>query len=287
MTSKVNPPPLLDRLGSGRLPVLPSNTPYLLKVLSNDQLDFRELAEVIEQFPTIAGRLIALANSAWSSPVETIASVEQACARLGLAVVRSTSLALAVAAAFDPSRCPEFDAERYWSDALLCAEAASRICSLGRRVDPLEPAAARAGGLLHNLGVLWIADRLPQEFGQAIQRIQASGRELLLQQALQDLLGFDQADAGALLALKWGLPSELEAAMSLSGEYDLHHQQPMERVVGLAIRLTHELREEQDCPQEDPRVELIGLDVTDCESLDQVLGTQAQRLRELARTLFV
>ncbi len=287
MTSRPTPPPLIERLGSGRLPVLPANTPYLLQALSNDQLDFRELAGVIEQFPTIAGRLIALANSVWSSPVETIVSVEQACARLGLSVVRSSSLALAVASAFDPSRCPEFDAERYWSNALLCAEAAARICSLGSRIQSLDPAAARAGGLLHNLGVLWIADRLPQEFGQAVQNMRAAQGRLLLQQALRDLIGFDQADAGGLLALKWGLPPELEAAMSLTGEYVVYHQQPMERVVGLAIRMSHELRKEQGCPPQDPRLELIGLEAADCEALEKDLGKQARHLRELARTLFV
>lgn len=287
MTSTVVPPPLLERLGSGRLPVLPSNTSYLLQALGNEQLNFAELAAVIEQFPTIAGRLIALANSAWSSPVETILTVEQACTRLGLSVVRSTSLALAVASAFDPSRCPDFDAERYWSDALLCAEAASRICSLADGIDNLEPAAARAGGLLHNLGVLWIADRLPEEFGRAVQRVTAADETLHLHQALREELGFDQADAGGLLAMEWGLPAELETAMSLTGEYDSSHWQPMERIVGLSIRLTHELRHGQACPLDDPRVESLGLGRQECESLESALQQQTERLRELARTLFV
>jgi HD-like signal output (HDOD) protein len=287
MNSTINPPVLLERLGSGRLPVLPANTPMLLRALSNEQLDFREIAAVIEQFPTIAGRLIALANSAWSAPVETILSVEQACSRLGLSVVRSTSLALAVASAFDPSRCPEFEAERYWSDALLCAETAARLCALSPLAQELEPAAARAGGLLHSLGVLWIADRLPQEFGRAVQLQRQSEEPLRLHQALQQVLGFDQGEAGGLLALKWKLPEELELAMSLVGDHRAGHDRPMESVVGYAIVLVRALHEADDCPLDDPRVPQLQLGPQDCGELQQQLQQQAGRLQELARTLFV
>jgi len=276
----------LDRLGSGRLPVLPANAALLLRALSNEQLDFGEIAAVIEQFPTIAGRLISLANSAWSSPVETILSVEQACSRLGLSVVRSTSLALAVASAFDPSRCPEFEAERYWADALLCAEVAARLCGLSPLSPTLEPAAARAGGLLHSLGVLWIADRLPQEFAQAVRLQRESGETLGLHQALREVLGFDQGEAGGLLALKWKLPEELELAMSLVGEYRPEHQQPMEWVVGYAIQLLRAQHEGTDCPMDDPRAGLLRLDAAGCAGLQQQLQQQAGRLRELAQSLF-
>ncbi len=287
MNSTTTPPPLLERLGSGRLPVLPSNTPMLLRALSNDQLDFNEVAEVIEQFPTVAGRLIALANSAWSSPVETILSVDQACARLGLSVVRSTSLALAVAAAFDPSRCPEFDAERYWTDALFCAEASARLCATGSLSQSLEPAAARAGGLLHSLGVLWIADRLPKEFGRAVQLRQSDEDGMRLHEALHRVLGFDQGDAGGLLALKWQLPEELELAMAMAGDYRPEQRRPMEWVVGYAMRLARALYRQADCPTDDPRVALIGLRPDACADLQRQLETQYRRLRELARTLFV
>ncbi len=286
MSRHIDSPTLLDRLGRGRLPVLPANTPVLLRALSNEQLDFREIAAVIEQFPTLAGRLIALANSAWSSPAETILSVEQACARLGLSVVRSSSLALAVAAAFDPSRCPAFDAERYWTDALLCAEASSRICAASPLSERLEPAAARAGGLLHNLGVLWIADRLPDEFAEAVERQEKADHRLSLHEALRERLGFDQADAGGLLALKWKLPEDLEAAMALTGEYREAQRRPMEWIVGYAIRQVGMFRARAECSKDDPRIALIGLEDDACTTLQQELDRQGERLRELARTLF-
>ena len=79
---------------------------------------------------TSTGKLISLANSVWSAPTDEVSSLENACARLGFGVVRSTSIAIAVAAPFNPSTCPAFDLEYYWCSVLLTADVASRLVSV-------------------------------------------------------------------------------------------------------------------------------------------------------------
>ena len=68
----------------------------MLSSLADDSVGFHELAVIIERFSNIAGRLIVLANFAKSTTVGEIATLEQACGRLGLNVVRSVSIALAI-----------------------------------------------------------------------------------------------------------------------------------------------------------------------------------------------
>ncbi len=150
----------LGQLSALQLPSLPAGAPYLLKSLTNENIDFAELASVVEKFPGIAGKLISLVNSAWSAPATEVTSLEDTCSRLGLGVVRSTSIALAVAAPFNSTRCPSFDLEYYWCSVLLAADAASRLAGVSSSIRDFEPATARAAGLLHNLGLLWLADRL-------------------------------------------------------------------------------------------------------------------------------
>lgn len=117
----------LDQMSTLQLPTLPAGAPYLLKSLTNEAIDFVGLAVVVEKFPGIAGKLISLVNSAWSAPVSEVTSLEVTCSRLGLGVVRSTSIALAIAAPFNPARCPSFDLEYYWCSVLLTAGAASKL----------------------------------------------------------------------------------------------------------------------------------------------------------------
>ncbi len=107
----------MNLLSTLKLPTLPAGTPFLMKSLTDENIDFVELAAVLEKFPSIAGKLISLVNSVWSAPASEISSLEAACSRLGFGVVRSTSIALAIASPFDATRCRWFDAERFWCSA--------------------------------------------------------------------------------------------------------------------------------------------------------------------------
>lgn len=140
-------PPEMGR----RVPVLPRGTARLLGVLADEDIDFQELVAEIELFPPIAARLLSVANSAWSAPVSPVTSLVMACSRLGLNVVRTVAMALAVAEPFNPAVCPLFEPQRYWSSALLTAEAADLVARAATFDDPQT---ARTAGLLRNSTLL-------------------------------------------------------------------------------------------------------------------------------------
>ncbi len=60
------------KLNTKRIPVLPPGSTYLMQSMMDESLNFRQLAGIVERYPSIAARLIALANSVWSSPVSPI-----------------------------------------------------------------------------------------------------------------------------------------------------------------------------------------------------------------------
>lgn len=66
---------VLDRINTLKLPTLPAGTPFLLKSLTDKNIDFVELATILEKSPSIAGKPISLANSAWSAPVTAVTSL--------------------------------------------------------------------------------------------------------------------------------------------------------------------------------------------------------------------
>ena len=75
---------LMSLLEPGTKPSLCRLNPFLiLKALSSDDLNFRQLSQIISKYPSIAARLIFLANSAWAAPRVPIEDLESACARLG------------------------------------------------------------------------------------------------------------------------------------------------------------------------------------------------------------
>jgi HD-like signal output (HDOD) protein len=275
----------LNHLSTLQLPTLPSGTPYLLQSLTDENIEFSELATVVEKFPGIAGKLISLVNSAWSAPTSEVTSLEATCSRLGLGVVRSTSIALAVAAPFNPANCPEFDLEYYWCSVLLAADAASRLVPVSSPVHEFEPATLRAAGLLHNLGLLWLVDRLPAEVDQALAMVK-HGQVESVQLALSQVLGFDQAQAGGYLGNSWALPQSLVGAMTHHLDIDFEGEyREVVITVGLAARLAAAVLKEESCPAGDARQVSLGISKEGLNAVFNQLSGQLLKTRDVAKIL--
>lgn len=278
---------LANRLSFKQIPVLPPGVSILFKTLTDDSIGFIELAGIIEKFPSIAARLIAVANSSWSSPVVPITSLEMACSRLGFDVVRSTSIALAVAAPFDSNRCPGFNAKYFWTTSLLAADATSWL-SIGCKSIQAELPTVRTAGLIHNLGLLLLADQLAEEVHAAIKLAEES-EDLSLSDALLYILGFDHLDAGLLLGKAWRFPEPLVDAMSgyavtKNGEAPSGE---IASIVGLAVSMIQSLQYSRR-PWSIPQVQLERLQIqpVDASKVFERLSEQLTHIQEMADTLF-
>jgi len=187
------------------LPVLPPGVTSLLKILNNEEIGYTQLADKLENFPSIAIKIVATANSAWASPVAPITTLRDSCARIGVPVVRSIAIAISVAQIFDPTHCPAFDARRYWLSALLTAEAA-HLCAKDNKDVCADT--ARLAGLLHNIGLLWMATQKPDETSKAIN-YKKSNAAYSLAYCMQQQLEVDYFTAGGYLASYLELPEQL------------------------------------------------------------------------------
>lgn len=191
-------------------PVLPPDISSLLKTLNNDDICYTRLAEELEKFPSIVIKIVATANSAWASPVSPITTLRDSCARIGVQAVRSISIALSIAEVFDPSRCPPFDSKIFWVSALLTAESA-HICA--RKNADVCADTARLAGLLHNMGLLWLATQRPEETARIIVLRQKNEIDSI-SMGLTDQLGINLYTAGSYLASYIDLPDVIVEAIA-------------------------------------------------------------------------
>ncbi len=275
----------LDEFGALKLPTLATGTPYLLKSLINEDIDFIELASVIEKFPSIAAKLISVANSVWSAPPAPITSLEITCSRLGLDVVRSTSIALAIGAPFDSTKSSFFDPEQFWSSALLAAEAAFRLVPVSSSGIDLEPSTVRAAGLLYNLGLLLLVDKLPAEVDQAFRLVKNNQADSL-RQALLNILGFDHLKAGSHLASSWDLPEPLVSAMTHYADpgYQGEHSE-ITHIVGLSAKLVSATLKEESCPWQDNLQSRLAITDENLQKVFEQLNDQLDKIQTIAKVL--
>ena len=263
------------------IPVLPPGTSYLLLILYDEKLDFKQLAQELERFPSIAARILSVANSVWSSPVSPITSLPDACIRLGLQLVRSLSIALTVANVFNPCKCPAFDSERYWTTAILAAEGATLLAE--KLNQPDQALTWRCAALFHNIGLLYLADRKPHETGEALLREE----EISLTAAMREVLGIDYCEAGAWLIEAWELP----VIFSKIVEYHKNPERTEEFVlatasIGIAASFASSLYQEKLWAKEAiPLGETIVLSPEKAEFIYYNLASKLPGIQKLAQSI--
>lgn len=265
------------------LPVLSPGLPYLLSALGDDEIDLDALVEAVRCFPSITGRLVALANSAWVSPKRAIVSLPDACSMLGLRMVRCVSFALAVSRPFDPSRCPGFDLARYWGSALLTAEGAALLAQqLNDQNLPVDT--AHTAGLLHNLGLMWLADSWPTPTSTALQA--AASETCQLADALLDITGNDYCAAGGTLGEAWHLPESLTIAIRhhRHADYRGPHWQSA-AVCGVAARMASRLWRGEAWTH-DAGDDVLKLAPHRLQSVFEQLAGKRESIQQLSKTLF-
>jgi HD-like signal output (HDOD) protein len=177
--------------------------------MGDEDVELRDLADIINQDPPIAARVLGLANSAFFGQAEPIVSVEKAIIQvLGLNMVKSLALSMALAGSFDSHACRSFRIRDYWLKALATGGLAA---AAGRRIHvggALSPDSLYLGGLLHNLGVLLLVHLRPAEMAQVFDAEPFDDGEAAM--ALEyRLLGVDRWRAGEWLAFRWHLPDVL------------------------------------------------------------------------------
>ncbi len=275
---------VLERLGYEKLPRLPADISRLLMVLSDETTSFPQLASTIELYPDIAARLIAIANSAWSSPTSEITTLEGSCSRLGFDIVRNICIALAVAAPFNPKSCPGFSCKYFWTTSLLCADAASWLAAASSAIK-IEPATARTAGMMHNLGILLLADQLPIEVHESIKLMQ-KGDYQRLGDALQFMLGFNHCDVGRILGKSWKLPDVLTSAMSYQIIDDAGNHSGSADLLRLTTLMVSSIQQDTDWSIPDKTINRLSLTTEVITDIYQRIIKQLDKTEQMSEDLF-
>ncbi len=270
------------------LPPLKTVALELLLELNREEIDINRLCRIIEQDPGLTARLIGVANSAYFSQREPIYDLSTAIIRvLGLNLVKSLSLGIALSAPFDTRACPAFRLDHYWCLAMLTSTLASQLASQAQ----LEPGANEylfLGGLLHNLGDLVLAHCFPKQVCEVLRQTEASPTTPV--DALQqNLIGLRASEAGVILGHKWHLPERILHV--ISHHHDHQYRGESWRAVCLIGYCSHLVRKEY-CTMESDAIPDLITSHNVLELPENAVAAALERLRSkgeqthsLARTL--
>lgn len=197
-----------------RLDWLPPFSPILnraLASLSQENVCFAEVAEVLEKDTVLAGNVLRVVNSAFYGIPREINSVRHAISLVGMRRVRNTVLALSVTRVW---RHPA--AANGWNAAAFNLHSAATACFsdlLAQLVSVDYPEGAFTAGLFHDLGKLLLANELPRVY-EVLRTMHGREASAILECELE-LAGIHHAELAAEALERWKLPPAIQEAVRL------------------------------------------------------------------------
>jgi HD-like signal output (HDOD) protein len=219
-----------------QLPALSTTVSQLLAMLSDSNIEINDLAEVIERDPALTARIIGLANAAYFAQQRPVTSVTEAIIRvLGLQMVKTLALSIALCGAFDTSRCPGFKLDAYWFQAFGSAQLVRKLVLRMDAKNRPDPDEVYLMALLLDIGVLVLVHEFPQEYAKVLAHLEKEpGSDV--ERLEQDQLGISSRQAGEWLTDRWHLPQFVVRAIAAQDLMDEDNVRPLSnQVIGLVI----------------------------------------------------
>ena len=193
----------------GDLPSLPRTYEALNEALEDPDSSLQAVAKIVEQDVGISAKVLQLVNSAFFGISRSITNVQNAVSYLGINTLRSLVLSVEIFQIFKPQRpIPGFSLEDLQRHARIAAHIAARLPVPKHLSD-----VALVAGMLHDVGKLILAWKLPEQFAKLLEM--AAKDNGTLHKAEEREYGFSHAEIGAYLLGLWGLPYSVVEAVAL------------------------------------------------------------------------
>lgn len=198
------PESVQESIDRGHIPSPPEILLRLMRTVEDEQATMGDLANIVEQDPGLASRILSVANSPALRRGRELKNLDTCLLALGTRLVHSLATCLSIQRLFD--RNPNFDASDiadFWSHSLLVGELARGVAELAEYPHPDE---AYLSGLLHDIGELILLSAIGEPYRRFLVNSTESPR--LLAEEVQ-LFGTTHAEVGGWLIDHWGLDSVL------------------------------------------------------------------------------
>lgn len=193
------------------IPTIPTVLTRIEKLVQDPKSGMKEYAEVISSDAPLTARVLKIANSSYYGLRERCMSTQQAAVTLGLRVLRNVVTQAAVIEQSRGLSTLGFDLDDLWKHSIVTAQTCNFLARRCRNAKLPTPDELYVCGLLHDLGQIVLLDNLKHDYVAIARQARTEGVPIHVVE--RSMLGFDHAEAGSLVAVRWGLPAQMAGAI--------------------------------------------------------------------------
>ena len=223
-------PPVTIPAGLKKVPPFPPVAARLLTLLAHPDVKVKDVADLIATDATFTARLLQCVNSYEFGLTYPVSDVKQAVALVGLDRTRHVTISHATAA-YAKGALRTAELRRCWQHTVataVLAEEIAQACGAFTNV-------AFTAGIMHDIGRLALLVAYPAEYERVIHG--AAEQSLDILDFEREEFGVDHAEAGRVLAERWGLPLELRVIAGRHHDPSEGTELDLLRIVHVACRL--------------------------------------------------
>jgi len=273
----MTPSNIIGRLDE--LPSLPAVYHRARQVIDDPHAPLQALAEIIESEPSLAARLLRVANSAYYGFSGNVGSIQRALTMVGTDDVHDLIIATCVISTFRDLPLGAVSMRSFWEHSIACGIASRAIA---RRKSWDQPEICYLAGLLHDIGRLPMYILEPQIMGDVLlAHRERRGHVWILE---QQQLGCDHSEVGMELLKLWKLPLVFQTvAASHHGTVPAAAISPAAAVVHVADIMVNGLRMGSSGTRWVPRLDDAAWEQTGLgsEDLGSIIDTTVDTLDEV------
>lgn len=205
------------------------------ELLENEDSSTAQIGQVVETDPALTSRILRMVNSAYYGFPHEISTISQSISILGRDRLRQILIGSVLGGVFGKVGNRVLSMNDFWFDSVKTAIMARQLCRESSNSDQSET--LFTAGLLHEIGRLILAQRLPDESLLVQNAVDVDDEDII--QAEQRIFGFTHCDVGAAFIRKWGLPQILSDIARFYRSPERAEDNKVEvRLISLASNLT-------------------------------------------------
>lgn len=212
------------------LPSAPKIVQDLTSSFNDEHVSADYIARMLATDPVLSAKLLRLANSAYYHISRSVSTVKDAVAMLGFVTVRTLVISSGLVGGFKST--PGLNLKQFWRYSLNTAVAAKW---LAQQVDE-DAELVFTVGMMHAIGQLVLHAGMPEQALQLDKAVSPFDTRRL--DAEFDSFGYDYAEVGAELAVRWKFPGAFSDTIRAFPK-PLEHQpfSPIAAIIHLAAWL--------------------------------------------------
>ncbi len=194
----------------------------VMEMAEDPDVSASDLEKVISYDQVLAAEILKLANSPLYSPRQPIVSLKHAISYLGMAVIRSLTIMIALRSLYVSNK----EKSHLWGDLWRHSAASAvvnRSIAMSLKKKILNAEEMFILGLLHDFGKVVLLKFYTEEYEKLVDRLVEESKGYY--EVEKEILGVTHPEVGAMVLGLWGLPIEIVNAVGK------HHEEPQDPMV--------------------------------------------------------